>query len=662
MLKNMLFITNQTPLNSTFPSDVVYHDQNKTQLCFNISSEPRNTVCCSKNFNCNAKIELLRDNVYHLTLNETTLSMHDVVVLQKATFTNSCLPSRFYNSTGLILHLLDCLKTGEGNIRLSQDGLCGQNTTYDETTCKELTNAGDLSHVIKLDGRKKTCVFCKLPGSKPEVSLTLNAMDAPVKPQEATNVMKKLGSVLTMMGNSSTAAVKIGNITGVVAKLPQLNPPSLNFGFAGTGDVNILEEQTTQVGGFFRTIQIPKEATEMAVKKNGLYAGVLLFPNLSQKDGSSSSIFNNEILGIEMGAEISNLSDTIDIRYSSMNTSGFSAVCSSWNGKGSPNWTTDGCQTVEVNGSITCQCTHLTFFAILMSPTPTNISATVYKTLTKITEAGCGVSMFFLGAGLFMHFLIRKTKSSNATTILINLFIALFALNFCFLINKTIADLKNDSGCVAMAAFLHYSMLATFTWFSMQALHLYISLRKLSANTKHYIYKICITGWVTPAVVIIALLAAKKYGNIVIQVDDGTSENMCWIPDSSVHVGLNVGYYAIVFLFTFSIFSITVMQILHFKSKPVQDQEISASKTKFLSILGLFFLLGISWAFAFFSYGPLLIPSFYIFTILNSFQGFLLFIYYYHSTKITPEANSGSRTGSSSTPTVAENIYTASSK
>ncbi|MEQ2264282.1 hypothetical protein XENORESO_018011 [Xenotaenia resolanae] len=296
-----------------------------------------------------------------------------------------------------------------------------------------------------------------------------------------------------------------------------------------------------------------------------------------------------------------------------------SRFCSSCPPAGAYNWIIDGCNTKEDNGSIICQCSHLTFFAILMSPGTNSISSSDLKTLTQITKAGCGMSMFLLGVALFMHFLIRKNKASQAVKMLMNLFIALFVLNFCFLINESIADLKVMAACVAIAAVLHYSMLATFTWFFMQALHLYFNLYKIPTDMKHYMWKICITGWVIPAVVVVGLLASNKYGDIRISGDNGTSVNMCWIPGSALHLGVNTGYYSIVFIFTLTIFIVTAVQITKFASK-ANKNKISTKKRVF-SLLGLFCLLGITWGFAFFSHGPLLLPSYYIFTILNSFQG-----------------------------------------
>ncbi|XP_049918271.1 adhesion G-protein coupled receptor G6-like [Epinephelus moara] len=299
--------------------------------------------------------------------------------------------------------------------------------------------------------------------------------------------------------------------------------------------MNIIEDKTGAVTGFSRSVVIPTEAIAMAVKRNGSFAAVLLFPGMHQDDPERKG-----------------------------------------------NWITDGCETKVVNDSITCQCSHLTFFAILLSPAPGNISASDLKSLTYITSVGCGLSMFFLAVALFMYFLIRKGKASQATKILMNLFVAMFNLNLSFLVNETIAKMGNFNACVIVAAVMHYTMLATFSWFFIQALHL------------------------------------------------------CWIPDAVIHQGVNIGYYGLVFIFTFGVFVFTVRQIMLLKPKAGKAQDYNSIKTNSFSIFGLFLLLGITWAFAFFSYGPLRIPSYYIFTILNSFQGFFLFIYYYNSSKFGP--------------------------
>lgn len=97
--------------------------------------------------------------------------------------------------------------------------------------------------------------------------------------------------------------------------------------------------------GFSRSVYLPKEASEMAVENNGSFAGVLLFPDIpevkpkddlallkvrhsnlisttihSQQIDQNRSLFQNEMMGIEMGANIFNLSQTINIQFVNVNT------------------------------------------------------------------------------------------------------------------------------------------------------------------------------------------------------------------------------------------------------------------------------------------------------------------------------------------------------
>ncbi|XP_073348541.1 adhesion G-protein coupled receptor G2-like [Pagrus major] len=298
-----------------------------------------------------------------------------------------------------------------------------------------------------------------------------------------------------------------------------------------------------------------------------------------------------------------------------------------------------------------------------MSKTPLNetISSSDLNKLTIITQVGCGLSMFFLGIVLFMHFLLRKSKASNSTRILIHLVTAMFLLNLSFLVNNYVADMKHAMGCKIMAAVMHYFMLATFTWFAAQAFHLCLQLyMEGKIVIRRYILKLCITSWVLPSVVVIVLLIVRKYGEQVISTSD-TQQNvaMCWITDSDTHLAVNIGYYVLVFLFTFTTFIIVLSWLLCRRRTASGNAQDSRSGKSIITIMGLCCMLGITWGFAFFAYGVLRIPSYYIFTVLNSFQGFFLFIYYYntsHSGEVAGGKNSNTTSSSSSTTTLKSNL------
>ena len=74
--------------------------------------------------------------------------------------------------------------------------------------------------------------------------------------------------------------------------------------------------------------------------------------------------------------------------------------------------------------------------------------------------------------------------------------IALFLLNLSFLTNTWVANLHSTEGCQAMAAFMHYSMLVTFTWFGMNAFHLWLNFYYGGyISIKRYILKVSVTAW-----------------------------------------------------------------------------------------------------------------------------------------------------------------------
>ncbi|XP_067310557.1 adhesion G-protein coupled receptor G6-like [Pseudorasbora parva] len=238
--------------------------------------------------------------------------------------------------------------------------------------------------------------------------------------------------------------------------------------------------------------------------------------------------------------------------------------------------------------------------------------------------------MFFMTIALFMHFLLRKAKSNQATKILMNMFVALFLLNLSFLSNESVANTNVKAACVFIALLMHYSMLTTFTWFFIQALHMYLWLIRQNVAITNYMRNITVFSWMFPAIIAGGVAASKGYKAVIINKTSGKNTRMCWITDPFIHYIVNIGYYAFVFIFTTGIFLMIATKIVQAQQIKVSDGRRNKFGKQVLTVLSLFLLFGLTWAVAFFSHGPMLIPSYYIFTVLNSFQGFFLFLYYYN--------------------------------
>ncbi|XP_056125433.1 adhesion G-protein coupled receptor G5 [Rhinichthys klamathensis goyatoka] len=444
--------------------------------------------------------------------------------------------------------------------------------------------------------------------------------------------MKNLTSLLPLMGNMTIASISMGSVTGVLKRIQNVSDIKKSaFIYSAETGIRVIDDFSI-LKDYSNALTIPEEATKQAFNKRAeiAFLGVFRFPNMS-KDENNSTVLGNEVYAIEMGTQISNLTENISLVFSNKENMKGTPVCHSWDGRGNkPNWTTEGCTTIPDGNNIICDCSHLTFFAVLMVlglPIP----QADLVALTYITYIGCGLSMFFLGVGLFIHFLLRKAKATNSAHVLMNLFLALFLLNLAFLTNEYVARANSPNACRVMAGFMHYSLLASFSWFAVEALHLCLQMARHSIVIKHYILKLSVVGWVPPAFVVSIIFLLGKYGELTIQTD-ASNVTMCWILDTTVHYVVNIGFYCFVFIFT-SCTSIVVLRWLSMLkvrkfNKAAAVKRSGTASFDITTILGLCCLLGLTWSFTFFSYGSLVLPSYYIFTILNSFQGFFLFIYY----------------------------------
>ncbi|KTF77232.1 hypothetical protein cypCar_00026317 [Cyprinus carpio] len=400
-------------------------------------------------------------------------------------------------------------------------------------------NAREASKInsIEVNNTNPTCFKCGSPFQVvKEVSLPKGMSDKfnPNKTETdagaAAEAMKNLSSILSMMENLTTASISMGSVKGILKKIPTESEIKTSyFIYSSETGIRVLDD-VTQLEKFPSAFSIPEEAAKKALKQNPgkAFLGVFRFPNMS-KDAENSTVLNDEVYAIEMGANISNLSDTISLTFKKDQTP--------------------------------------------PGPIPQNH----LDALTYITYIGCGLSLFFLSIGLFMHFLL------------------------------------------------------SFTWFALEAFHLCMQMVRHSVTIKHYIIKISLVGWAPPALVVSIIYVFGKYGEQTIKTET-SNVTMCWILDSDVHYYVNIGYYCFIFIFTFTTFIVVLRWLSMLKlgrlNKVEKVQRSSTTTSDITTILGLCCMLGLTWSLAFFSYGALRLPSYYIFTILNSLQGFFLFIYY----------------------------------
>ncbi|XP_055363339.1 adhesion G-protein coupled receptor G2-like isoform X3 [Betta splendens] len=290
------------------------------------------------------------------------------------------------------------------------------------------------------------------------------------------------------------------------------------------------------------------------------------------------------------------------------------------------NYGSEGCQTLwERNQTyITCSCDHLTYFGVLMvnsSPSPSD-----QKILSYITLIGCSLSLFGLSITVLLFITHKKFRADVSMKVHISLVFALILLNVHFLPSEMVAALSSNSLCVYMALALHYSLLATFSWMALEGFHLYLLLvRVFNIYIRRYLLKLSVVGWGVPAVIVslVVIIDRTAYGYTPVDSRNPNGTAICYVTNTTMMMVTTMGMIGLVFIFNVIMLGVTVRRFISLR----QGQETNCSRVKqdIFSLLGIATLLGITWGVGFFS---ITTAGQYVFCILNSLQGFFIFLWF----------------------------------
>ncbi|KAM4632862.1 adhesion G-protein coupled receptor G6 [Polymixia lowei] len=366
---------------------------------------------------------------------------------------------------------------------------------------------------------------------------------------------------------------------------------------------------------------------------------------------SKTTLFQSEQGGLSLNSyvvassvgnySISNLQDPVEIEITHLAYQPYpSPVCMFWDftmKDGAGGWNSEGCSVSPESNSnkTTCLCNHLTHFGILMdiSGAAAQIDEKNTRILTFITYIGCGISAIFSAATLLTYIAFEKLRRDYPSKILMNLSTSLLFLNMVFLLDGWLATRDTDWLCVSVAVILHYFLLTSFTWMGLESIHMYIALVKVfNTYIRRYILKFCIVGWGLPALLvgIVVSVDRNSYGRQEYgRVETGqASSKFCWIQSSVVFYTTCVGYFCVVFLMNVAMFIVVMLQICGRNGKRSNRTLREEVLRNLRSVISLTFLLGMTWGFALFAWGPVNLAFMYLFSIFNSLQGLFIFVFH----------------------------------
>ena len=266
-----------------------------------------------------------------------------------------------------------------------------------------------------------------------------------------------------------------------------------------------------------------------------------------------------------------------------------------------------------------------------------------------ITYVGCSLSI--IGCCLvILTFCLFKDLRTLPTKILVNITITMISNNILVITTASRAG-SFIVLCEILAIFTHFFTLAQFIWMTVMCaevahtLYLASRLIKVDPNTnnrKFIIY--CVLSWGTPLATVSICAVLNYFTDNLIKYGRNLNmeSNSCWIND----------FYSAVTVFLVPIVAAILLQSILFivvcfflflsKKKKSSSRDGGASsrgsKTPYLRLLfALYFSSNIMWLFAFFgvSIGQARADwVWYLFTVLQSLQGLVLFVVFFGTKKV----------------------------
>ncbi|KAM6953383.1 adhesion G-protein coupled receptor G2-like [Aplochiton taeniatus] len=336
--------------------------------------------------------------------------------------------------------------------------------------------------------------------------------------------------------------------------------------------------------------------------------------------------------------------------------------CVFWNfslNGGAGGWSSAGCFLLTTTeDSTSCSCNHLTSFAILLDLSRKGVTDPQKALiLTFITYIGCGISAIFLSVTLLTYLFFQTLLQDFPSKILVHLCLSLFLLNMLFLLDGWLALSPAPGLCTSTAFFLHYFLLTSFTWAGLEAFHMYLGIiRVFTPYFNRYMLKLSLVGWGLPLIMVSVIISVDKdiYGQVTYGGDTDSTDYLyyiwvcmclaipkcvlytlcvlpssCWLRNDIAFYVTVVAYFLLVFVLCLLVFIVVLVQLAHVKKQNPQNTSPHRSvMTDLRSIAGLIILLGLTWGFALFAWGPLYLPFVYLFSIFNSLLGLFVFVFY----------------------------------
>ncbi|XP_028392695.1 adhesion G-protein coupled receptor D1-like isoform X3 [Dendronephthya gigantea] len=346
--------------------------------------------------------------------------------------------------------------------------------------------------------------------------------------------------------------------------------------------------------------------------------------NASLKNSSTESVLLSNIISLSISRPLKKrLNDNVVINFpiNKIPTSNAKASCRFLDfGKESDiSWSSEGCVVgEEKDGRTACLCNHFTNFAVLTNIEEVPLDEGHREALSWLTYVGCAISLICLLATLFIFAVIKTLVVSDHIWIHCNLIASLVLAQIVFVFGIKATEIKVV--CKGVAIALQYLYTTAIFWMFVEGIHLYRKVVKVfvKSSVKKYYY---IFGWGGP-VIIVFISALSRF-------DGFGNEKTCWL---SIEKGLIWAFVVpvllVVLLNVIIIVAVIRIMLVAVDTMPQSNGQNSSIRNGVKGVIFLLPILGLTWIFGVAAVNDAAIVFQYIFTALNSFQGFFIFLFH----------------------------------
>uniref|UniRef100_A0A8C1WZH2 CD97 antigen-like n=1 Tax=Cyprinus carpio TaxID=7962 RepID=A0A8C1WZH2_CYPCA len=276
-------------------------------------------------------------------------------------------------------------------------------------------------------------------------------------------------------------------------------------------------------------------------------------------------------------------------------------------------WSGRGCERAWSNSTHTaCSCSHLSSFAVLMALYPVQDTFE----LVLMTHLGLALSLVCLFLCILTFKFCRSIQGTR-TSIHLHLSISLFIADLVFLCG--ISSTHNQVACGIVAGLLHFFFLSAFCWMLLEGVQLYRMVVMVFHTTLKHLY-MYLVGYGAPLVIVIISAIAFPAGY-------GTDRH-CWLSLDRYFILSFFAPVCIVVILNGFVFIITVWKLARkFSSLSPDLSSLKQIRSFTVTAVAQLCILGGTWIFGFFLFQEKGTEvMLYLFIILNSLQGALIFI------------------------------------